>query len=64
LKKLNYQQAYDALQRLIEELENDASIDLMPGKIKEAMQLLQICKNKLRDANDALEEAKNKSEEN
>jgi exodeoxyribonuclease VII small subunit len=63
MKKQSYEEAYEALQILIDSLD-DASIDTMPAKIKEAEQLLQICKDKLHAADNAFQKAKHKLKDN
>lgn len=47
-KELNYQEAYDELQTIVQEIEdNSISVDILSEKIKRAMFLVEYCKQKL-----------------
>lgn len=47
-KELNYQEAYDELQTIVQEIEdNSISVDILSEKIKRAMFLVESCKQKL-----------------
>jgi exodeoxyribonuclease VII small subunit len=47
-EELLYEQAYKELQTIIEEMENNTiSIDVLSNKIKRALYLINICKEKL-----------------
>lgn len=48
MDKLNYTEAYDELQQIVEDIENaEINIDELETKIKRASELLNICKDKL-----------------
>ena len=53
-KDLNYSQAFEALESLVNQLE-DGEIELeeLPAKIQQANELIQICELKLRNTNEA-----------
>jgi len=47
-KKLNYSQAYQELQTIVSEIENDdISLDDLSEKVKRASILIRICREKL-----------------
>lgn len=47
-KKLNYTEAYDELQEIVSEIENDdISLDELSLKVKRASVLIRICREKL-----------------
>lgn len=47
-KKLSYDEAFNELQELVNEIESGKiSIDLLSDKVKRASELIHICKNKL-----------------
>lgn len=47
-KELSYQEAYDELQTIVQEIEdNSISVDILSEKIKRAMFLVEYCKQKL-----------------
>lgn len=48
MDKLNYTEAYNELQQIVEDIENaEVNIDELEAKIKRASELLNICKDKL-----------------
>ncbi len=48
MDKINYTEAYDELQQIVEDIENaEINIDELETKIKRASELLNICKDKL-----------------
>lgn len=48
MDKLNYTEAYNELQQIVEDIENaEINIDELETKIKRASELLNICKDKL-----------------
>lgn len=58
---INYQQAYEELQGLVQEIENgEISVDQLSLKVKRASELIKICKQKLtateNDVNEILKE--------
>ena len=57
-KDLNYNQAFEALEALVNQLE-DGEIELeeLPAKIKQANELIQVCELKLRKTNEAADDA-------
>jgi exodeoxyribonuclease VII small subunit len=47
-QELSYEQAYQELQTIIKEMENnDISIDVLADKIKRALELINLCKDKI-----------------
>jgi exodeoxyribonuclease VII small subunit len=47
-QELSYEQAYQELQTIIKEMENnDISIDILADKIKRALELINLCKDKI-----------------
>ncbi|GAB3893753.1 hypothetical protein GCM10028825_34960 [Spirosoma agri] len=47
---MTYQEAYDQLATLVDEIENDqVPLDELPGKIRLATELITFCQNRLRD---------------
>lgn len=59
--KLNYQEAFEELQQLVQEIENgEISVDELSLKVKRAAELIQVCKRKLtsteEDVNEILRE--------
>jgi exodeoxyribonuclease VII small subunit len=57
---MKYSEAFEELQQLVKGMENgEISIDELAEKVKRANELVEICKNKLRNAekevNDALQ---------
>ena len=55
--ELNYQKAYDELQKIITEIEGEKiPLDKLADKMKKAKELLQYCREKLRDTENAIRE--------
>ncbi|MHC1707372.1 MAG: exodeoxyribonuclease VII small subunit [Bacteroidales bacterium] len=55
--ELSYQKAYDELERIIAEIEQEKiQLDKLAVKMKRAKELLQFCREKLRDAESAIKE--------
>lgn len=59
--QLNYQDAFEELQQLVQEIENgEISVDELSVKVKRAAELIQVCKRKLtsteEDVNEILRE--------
>lgn len=47
-QEISYQKAYDELQAIVQEIEdNSVSVDILSKKIKRAMFLIDYCKQKL-----------------
>lgn len=47
-QEISYQEAYDELQAIVQEIEdNSVSVDILSEKIKRAMFLIDYCKQKL-----------------
>lgn len=47
-QEISYQKAYDELQAIVQEIEdNSVSVDILSEKIKRAMFLIDYCKQKL-----------------
>ena len=60
-KTLNYSQTFEELQEIVSEIEKgEISVDELAGKVKRAVILIRICKEKLtateRDVNEILKE--------
>ncbi|MFN5415678.1 MAG: exodeoxyribonuclease VII small subunit [Flavobacteriia bacterium] len=60
-KEITYQEAYDELQDLVQDIENgEISVDELSIKVKRAAELIKICKQKLtsteEDVNEILKE--------
>ncbi|MGV3629638.1 MAG: exodeoxyribonuclease VII small subunit [Bacteroidota bacterium] len=60
-EQLNYQDAFEELQQLVQEIENgEISVDELSVKVKRAAELIQVCKRKLtsteEDVNEILKE--------
>jgi exodeoxyribonuclease VII small subunit len=48
-KKLTYNEAFDKLEAIVEEIEDDTILlDTLNDKVKEAKELINYCENKLR----------------
>lgn len=48
-KKLTYNEAFDKLEAIVEEIEDDTILlDTLNDKVKEAKELISYCENKLR----------------
>ncbi len=48
-KEMTYEKAMEVLSTIMNDLENDkVSVDQLSDKVKEAQQLIQFCRNKLR----------------
>lgn len=46
---MTYQDAYDQLTQLVDEIENEqVPLDELPGKIRQATELIQFCQDRLR----------------
>ena len=63
VKSMNYQEAYDQLVDLIDDIESEATpLDELPGKIRQATDLIAYCQQRLRavdgDFQDALSRIK------
>jgi len=57
-KNLNYQEAMDQLQSIVQKLENDdTSIDELSGLVSEALELVKSCRSKLRKTEEGLNKA-------
>ncbi len=61
MKTINYQEAFAELQQIVSEIEDgEISVDLLSEKVKRAAQLIRICKSKLsqteEDVNQILKE--------
>lgn len=55
---MTYQDAYDQLTTLVDEIENDAvPLDELPGKIKRATELIAFCQQRLRAVDDDYQQA-------
>ncbi len=68
-KKITYTQAFEELQAIVAEMENaEIDIDLLDTRIKRAVELLKICKDKLykteKNVQNALEDIENYSAKN
>lgn len=49
-KKLTYTAAYDELQELLSDLQDESiTIDLLPAKLERAQKLIEICEAKLHE---------------
>ncbi len=60
-EKINYQQALDRIEQIVSEIENDnPDVDQLSSRVKEALELLQFCKDHLKnteqDLNDTLQD--------
>ncbi len=54
-KKISYTKAKEQLDQIINDLENDQiTIDELAKKVKEAKQLIELCKQKLRNTQEEL----------
>jgi len=54
-KKLTYKEALDELENIIAKLEsNEVDVDELSGHVKEATELVNYCRNKLRDTEQEL----------
>ncbi len=54
-KKVSYTEAKEQLDQIINELENDQiTIDDLTAKVKKAKQLIELCKQKLRQTQEEL----------
>ena len=61
MKTINYQEAFEELQQIVSEIEDgEISVDLLSEKVKRAAELIRICKSKLsqteEDVNQILKE--------
>ena len=55
---MTYQDAYDQLTTLVDEIENDTvPLDELPGKIRLATQLIAFCQQRLRAVDDDYQQA-------
>lgn len=56
-KKLNYREAFQKLNKLLEEVQNnDVPVDDLLSKVKEARSLVAYCQDILRQTEEALEQ--------
>jgi exodeoxyribonuclease VII small subunit len=67
-KKISYTEAFEELQRLVEEIESgEISVDELSEKVKRATELIKICKTKLtsteEDVNKILKELESASDD-
>lgn len=52
-KKITYTEAYDELEKIVSDLEaEEIQVDALSQKVKRAMELIRICKSKLRETED------------
>ena len=57
-KKVSYSEAKEQLDQIINELENDQiTIDDLTEKVKKAKQLIELCKQKLRNTQEELSDS-------
>ncbi len=57
-KKVSYSEAKEQLDQIINELENDQiTIDDLTEKVKKAKQLIELCKQKLRNTQEELRDS-------
>lgn len=55
MAKLSYDKAFSDLEKILEELQSDeVSIDKLAVKLKKAKELIQVCKEKLRNVEEEL----------
>ncbi|NNF21600.1 MAG: exodeoxyribonuclease VII small subunit [Saprospiraceae bacterium] len=55
MKKISFDQAYEELRQIVEELQGeDVSIDKLGEQLKKATELVKFCKTKLRDVEDEI----------
>ena len=54
-KQINYQQALSRIENIVDEIENDnPDVDQLSAKVKEALELLQFCKDHLKNTEEDL----------
>jgi len=55
--KVNYQQALNRIEQIVSEIENEnPDVDQLSSKVKEALELLQFCKDHLKNTEQDLNE--------
>ncbi len=55
-EKVSYNNAVKEIEAIISEIENETiDVDVLTGKVKRAIELIKICKKKLRDTEEDLE---------
>ncbi|MBT8228906.1 MAG: exodeoxyribonuclease VII small subunit [Bacteroidia bacterium] len=55
MKKISFDQDYEELRQIVEELQGeDVSIDKLGEQLKKATELVKFCKTKLRDVEDEI----------
>ena len=55
---MTYQEAYEQLTSLVDEIENDAvPLDELPGRIRQATELIAFCQQRLRAVDDDYQQA-------
>ncbi|MFC2187942.1 exodeoxyribonuclease VII small subunit [Peijinzhouia sedimentorum] len=64
LKQKNYQEAMSRIEEIVLNLENEEiEMDELSAQVKEAIELIQFCKTKLKSTSEELNEALKKLEE-
>lgn len=64
LKQKNYQEAMSRIEEIVLNLENEEiEMDELSAQVKEAIELIQFCKTKLKSTSEELTEALKKLEE-
>ena len=59
-KEINYQNAFDELKKIVEEIESgEISVDDLSEKVKRASELISICKQKLKNTEESVQQILN-----
>ena len=60
-KKFNYQESYEKIESIVKDLESgEMEVDELSEKVKEAILLINLCKEKLRQTETDLDDSLNK----